>query len=224
METAESSTPDPGTPPRSRLGRLLIVDDEVELMTALCETLSHRGYETVGFTAGSAALEAFPDGDFDILLTDLMMPDMDGIALLRASLDLDPHVVGIIMTGQGTVQTAVEAMKSGAFDYVLKPFKLGTLVPILSRGMEVRRLRMENLQLRETAAMYELSQALSLTREANTILQKIADFAVQQCGADEVSVMLPTRQGDELYLAVVRGEHYAGLVGERVPIERGIAG
>ena len=117
--------------PHPKLGRLLVVDDEVELMTALCQMLTEYGYEAAGFTSGKDALEALKEQDFDLLLADLMMPEMDGITLLRLGLEIDPNLVGIIMTGQGTVQTAVEAMKIGAFDYVLKPFKLQAVLPTL---------------------------------------------------------------------------------------------
>ena len=128
----------------STLGRLLIVDDEVELKTALCETLSAQGYDVVGTTSPTEALQVMQDQDFDLVLADLMMPEMDGVALLRAALAIDPSLVGIIMTGQGTVQTAVEAMQAGAFDYILKPFRLQTLLLTLSRAIGVRRLRQEN--------------------------------------------------------------------------------
>jgi DNA-binding NtrC family response regulator len=133
----------------STLGRLLIVDDELELMKALCETLAAQNYETVGVGSGQEALDALGERPFDILLSDLMMPGIDGIELLRQALVLDPNLVAIIMTGQGTIPTAVEAMKSGAFDYVLKPFKLQAMLPILARAMDVRRLRMENVRLRQ---------------------------------------------------------------------------
>jgi DNA-binding NtrC family response regulator len=134
---------------KSSLGRLLIADDEVELMNALCETLTEQNYQVVGVTSGRDGLKAMASQGCDLLLSDLMMPGMDGIQLLREALAMDPQLVGIIMTGQGTVQTAVEAMKLGAFDYVLKPFKLQTMLPILARAMQVRRLRMENVRLRQ---------------------------------------------------------------------------
>jgi len=82
-----------------------------------------------------------------LLLTDLMMPEMDGIALLRAARESDPDLVGIIMTGAGTIATAVEAMKAGAFDYILKPFELSVILPVISRALNMRRLRLENAQL-----------------------------------------------------------------------------
>jgi DNA-binding NtrC family response regulator len=133
----------------TRQGRLLIVDDEIELKNALCETLADEGYETVGAAGGTEALQALEQHDFDLLLSDLMMPGMDGIQLLRRASEIDPTLVGIIMTGQGTIPSAVEAMKVGAFDYVLKPFNLQTMLPILARALEVRRLRRENVRLRQ---------------------------------------------------------------------------
>jgi signal transduction histidine kinase len=128
-------------------GRLLIVDDEVAQMQALCDTLEDHGYQVVGCTHGEAALVALRQGPFDLLLADLMMPDLNGIDLLRAALQVDPMLVGIIMTGEGTIGSAVEAMQTGALDYILKPFKLSAILPVLGRGLTVRRLRLENAEL-----------------------------------------------------------------------------
>ncbi len=206
-----------------RVGRLIIVDDESELLNILCDILTDRGYETVGYTSGAEALAKLKDEDFDLLLTDLMMPEMGGIELLQAALVIDPNIVGIVMTGQGTVQTAVEAMKTGAFDYIMKPFNLNSLLPVLSRAMEIRHLRTENIQLRETVAMHELGQALAFTSDLNQILDKVTDAALQQCDADEASIMLPTSDGKELIIAVARGGH-AEHIGKRIPVGQGIAG
>jgi len=127
--------------------RILIVDDEAAQMKALCDTLRDHGYETVGFSGANSALAALRQKPFDLLLADLMMPEMSGIELLHSALGTDPNLVGIIMTGQGTIATAVEAMKTGALDYVLKPFTLSAMLPVLSRALTVRALRMENAAL-----------------------------------------------------------------------------
>lgn len=205
------------------VGRIIVVDDESELMSALCEMLVGQGYDASGFLTGAEALTVLKDQEFDLLLTDLMMPGMDGIELIRAGLEIDPNLISIIMTGHGTVQTAVKAMKTGAFDYITKPFKLNTLLPLLSRAMQVRNLRLENMELKETVAIHELGKAIAFSSDLNSILNKIADTALQQCSADEVSIMLPTKNGRELYIAVTRGGNKENL-GERVPIEQGIAG
>ena len=141
--------------------RLLIVDDEAAQMQALCDTLEDNGYETVGCSGGEAALVALQGAPFDLLLADLMMPGMDGIGLLRAALAIDPTLVGIIMTGEGTISSAVEAMRSGALDYILKPFKLSAILPVLGRGLTVRRLQLENaaLERRVRAHVTELESA-----------------------------------------------------------------
>ena len=214
----------PHDTPAPKLGRLLIVDDEVELMTVLREMLTEQGFEAVGLASGAQALEALRAQEFDLLLADLMMPGLDGIALLRAGLALDPDLVGIIMTGQGTVPTAVEAMQVGAFDYLLKPFKLSAILPVVARALGVRRLRLENVQLRETVAIYELSQAIAFTLDLNTILSKTADAALEQCEADEVSLLLPVPGGEALYVAAVRGVGREHLLGQRLPLAQSIAG
>lgn len=132
------------------LPRILIVDDEAAQMRALCDTLRDQGYETAGFTDGKTALEALRKAKFELLLADLMMPGMDGIALLHAARRADPDLVGIIMTGEGTIATAVEAMKSGAMDYILKPFKLSGILPVLARSLAVRHLRIANAELEQS--------------------------------------------------------------------------
>jgi DNA-binding NtrC family response regulator len=163
------------------LGRLLIVDDEVELTKALCESLAEQNFEVAGVNSGKEGLKALESGNFDVVLSDLMMPGMDGIRLLREALGIDPQLVCIIMTGQGTVQTAVEAMKLGAFDYVLKPFKLQMMLPILARAMQVRRLRTENVRLRQwierlsfESPRYTLVGSSPAMRRVVQLIEKVA--------------------------------------------------
>src|SRR5450432_1447247 len=88
-EMRECSIPAP-------IAKLLIVDDEVALMRALCDTLDSQGYETTGFTSAVQALDALREQSFDILLTDLMMPLMDGISVLKAAFEIDPNLAGIV--------------------------------------------------------------------------------------------------------------------------------
>lgn len=143
----------------SGLPRVLVVDDEQAQMQALCDTLGAQGYEVRGCTDPVQALRSLRDSPVDLLLADLTMPGMNGITLLREALAIDPDLAGIIMTGDGTISTAVEAMRTGAFDYILKPFKLGAVLPVLARAFEMRRLRVENAalerSLREHAAELE---------------------------------------------------------------------
>ena len=131
------------------VARLLIVDDEIAQMRALCDTLGHEGFDAQGFSSPRSALEALRPGEFDLLLTDLMMPEMDGIALIDAARQIDGTLGAIVMTGHGTIDTAVQAMRGGALDYILKPFKLKVILPVIARALNVQRLRRENTQLQE---------------------------------------------------------------------------
>lgn len=129
--------------------RLLIVDDEVPQMRALCETLELKGYSTRGFSSPRQALLAVHAGEFDLLITDLVMPEMDGITLLKSCRQIDKTLDAIMMTGHGTIDSAVRAMQLGACDYVLKPFTPSSILPVIARVLDARRLREENRSLRE---------------------------------------------------------------------------
>jgi FixJ family two-component response regulator len=126
---------------------LFVVDDEASLTRALCTMLNAEGYDARGFTSASAALAELPTSGCELMLVDLMMPGMSGIELLRASQRIDPSLAGIIMTGEGSVVAAVEAMKAGALDFILKPFNMKAVLPVLSRALELRRLRLANAAL-----------------------------------------------------------------------------
>ncbi|HXS19993.1 MAG TPA: response regulator [Steroidobacteraceae bacterium] len=155
------------------INRLLVVDDEAAQVEALCRTLEDEGYAIKGFTATSAALEALRSGPFDIVLTDLTMPGMDGIAFLNAAREIDPGLAGIVMTGHGTIATAVEAMKAGALDYILKPFDLRVILRVLARTQAMLRLRRENAALLERLSLrtVELETANRELEAANRELE-----------------------------------------------------
>jgi two-component system, sensor histidine kinase and response regulator len=143
------------------INRLLVVDDEAAQVQALCHTLEDEGYSVKGFTSAAAALATLHVGAFDIVLTDLTMPGMDGIAFLNAAREIDAGLAGIVMTGHGTIATAVEAMKAGALDYILKPFDLRVILRVLARTQAMLRLRRENAALLErlSARTVELEAA-----------------------------------------------------------------
>src|SRR5262249_19360888 len=151
---------------------------------ALCETLAEEGFTTVGAASGSDGLGLLDKQDFDVMLCDFMMPGMDGIQVLRAALERDSSLVGIIMTGQGSIPSAVEAMKVGAFDYVLKPFNLQTMLPILDRAMEVRRLRVENVRLRRYVERLQFESPRYKIIGNNPAMQRVLHLIEKVTGTD----------------------------------------
>lgn len=206
------------------LARILVVDDAVAHVEALCDTLRDRGYEVAGFSNASDALQALHAGQFDLLLTDLQMPGMDGVELLTAALRIDPQLVGILMTGKGTIETAVQAMQAGALDYVLKPISMNDLLPTITRSLDIRRLRLENLELRNTLELHELNQAIANTFDSGVLLEKIAAAALAQFEGDEASVMLLSDDGQFLHVAAAVGAGREALIGARQPVGDGLAG
>jgi len=128
---------------------VLIVDDEAAHLNALHSTLQDAGYDATSFRSPFLALAALRTHSVHLVITDLKMPELDGISFLRAAQEIDRNLVGIVMTGHGTMDTAIEAMKAGALDYILKPFTLSALTPVLLRALEIRRLRTEVVQLQE---------------------------------------------------------------------------
>jgi signal transduction histidine kinase len=128
---------------------LLIVDDEPASMRALCDTLEYEGYQTYGFTSAAEALASMRERSFDLLLADLQMPGTNGIDLMKSAQLIDPTLVAVIMTGHGALDTAIAAMKAGALDYIQKPIKLATTLPVLERALAVRQLRIEKKRLEE---------------------------------------------------------------------------
>lgn len=125
----------------AHIGRVMIVDDDTKIITLFRNFLTEHGYDAEGYTSYKDALDVLKMRDFDLLLTDLFMPEIDGITLLKAAHEIDSNLICIVITGHGTIQTAVEAIKAGAFDYITKPLDWKMLRLILSRALEIRRLK-----------------------------------------------------------------------------------
>src|SRR5579862_9118872 len=127
---------------------LLLVEDEAPLRQAIAEQLRDRGYLVEQADSGEAAIAKLADFAFDIIVTDLRLPGIDGSVVVEAAVERYPHIVAIVVTGYGTVKDAVEAIKRGASDFVSKPFQIDELLHVLGSALEQRRLKSENAYLR----------------------------------------------------------------------------
>jgi DNA-binding NtrC family response regulator len=141
--------------------RVLVADDEKVIREILSDFLTMEGYVVRTVEDGQAALDELEQRSYNLVITDLKMPRMGGIELLEEVNRRGLGVLTVIMTGFGTVETAIDAMKKGAYDYILKPFKVEEVIHIVQRGLEKQRLQQENLQLREAISIYTMSEALT---------------------------------------------------------------
>jgi len=116
--------------------KILVVDDDKQLADDLVEYLTRLGYQAAAAYGGREGLNRFEQGDFQLIITDLKMPEMDGMELLDAVNALDSRVMVIVITGYGTIESAVTAIKKGACDFIPKPFKIDELEVIISRSLE----------------------------------------------------------------------------------------
>jgi two-component system response regulator HydG len=132
-----------------RVPTILIVDDEVSNLDSLERIFAKEDMRVVRATSGKEAVDVFKRHEVDVVLTDLLMPGMSGTDLLKALRALGPEVEVVMMTAYGTVETAVDAMKEGAYDFVEKPLKKMTIVKTVRKALERRSLVMENRQLRQ---------------------------------------------------------------------------
>ncbi len=174
---------------------LLVVDDEEAIREMLAEFLSLEGYDVETAEHGMAALGVLETRLFDIVLTDLKMPKMGGIALLEQMRRHAPGTVGIIMTGFGTVESAIGAMKNGAYDYILKPFKLDEVLHVVGRAAHKRRMESENIRLRQAVSLYKVSEAIKSSLSLDQVLLTVVESSITEIDAEVVSVWLDDGEG-----------------------------
>lgn len=128
---------------------LLLVDDEEALRTVVAERLADHGFDVQQASSGEEALKLLNDFAFDIIVSDLRLPGIDGRDVLHAATSRYPGIISIVVTGYGTVKDAVDAIKRGAADFVAKPFQFEELLHVLHSALEQRRLKNENAYLRQ---------------------------------------------------------------------------
>jgi len=163
------------------LPRVLLVDDDLDLAVTLSESLRERGYEAEPCASSEVAAKRLETEPIDALVTDLRMPGIDGMGLLARSRAANRERPVIVMTAYGAVETAIEAIRQGAYHYLTKPFAIGELVLFLGRAMDDRRLRGEARALRTTlraeSALGSLIGTSAAMREVFEVVTRVAAVA-----------------------------------------------
>jgi DNA-binding NtrC family response regulator len=156
---------------------ILVVDDEALIRWSLTERLKSEGYQVVEAETGRAALEKLPEG-VDLVLLDYKLPDTDGVSVLRKIKEFDQDILVVLLTAYASVETAVEAMKSGAYHFANKPFNLDEVVATVERALETTRLRREVRQFRSNAAKpYSLHSIVGSSESMTALRHLVARVA-----------------------------------------------
>jgi len=139
--------------------KILIVDDELDMLELLELIITDRtSYQVVTVSDPLKVPELLQEGDFDLLISDLRMPQMDGMELLDRVRQIDSQLPYIILTAYGTVESAIEAMRKGALDYITKPFRQEQILLTVEKALKFRRLQKENLALKKELETLRLKQ------------------------------------------------------------------
>ncbi|MGN6111129.1 MAG: HD domain-containing phosphohydrolase [Kofleriaceae bacterium] len=170
--------------------RILVVDDERVIREILAEFLALEGFSVHTVEDGEKALTELRLRPYDLLITDLKMPRLSGLQLLEKIEQERLGVLTVLMTGFGTVETAIEAMKKGAYDYLLKPFKVEEVIHVVQRALYRQRLQTENIRLREALTIYKVSEAIALSHDVDHILDVVLRAALDEVKADVATLHL----------------------------------
>ncbi|MBL7171144.1 MAG: sigma-54-dependent Fis family transcriptional regulator, partial [Candidatus Omnitrophica bacterium] len=185
--------------------KILILDDEPGIRKFLKLALSKNGYEVMAMASPNEGLKLIKEERYDIAIVDLKMPELDGITALKKIKESCPDITVIMITAFATIESAVEAMKEGAFDYIIKPFKVDEVRLIIEKALREKRLVQENKILsREIKGRYGLSSIIGESAE----IQKVFEIVKKIAKTDStVLIYGETGTGKEL---IARALHYTG--------------
>jgi two-component system NtrC family sensor kinase len=201
---------------RAAGARILIVDDERTVRVALTRTLSHHGYAPIATETADAALRLFDEREFDLVILDLNMPGRDGMSLIEEIKARCSRTEAVMLSGCGSIETAMRSVRAGAFDFIEKPYRVERLIHTVERALEHQRLR-------QTTALYHASQVIFATRDFARLPEAVLKVSMDVMAADEVSLLLPGMDG-KFYVAHAFGTAPETNQSTRISMGEGIAG
>ena len=185
------------------MSKILIIEDNESVQKMLCNTLKEEGYSPISFNNGKDSLNKIREESVDVIITDLKLPDMNGLDILKEVKNTNPLIPIIIITAYGNIDIAVEAMKNGAYDFITKPFDTEHLILLIERAMERSRLMADNLILREEfAEKFGLPKIIGKSKRMLDIIKDVKKVA-----ASNATVLLLGESGTGKEL-IARAIHY----------------
>ncbi|SYZ72794.1 Multi-sensor hybrid histidine kinase [Candidatus Zixiibacteriota bacterium] len=219
--------------------RILVIDDESRMCHSLEQLLSSGGYEVTTTQSGRDGIKKIQSERFDLILTDIKMPEVSGMDILRTAREVDPELIIILMTGYASLETALEAIKNGAFEYLLKPVEFTQLEISVRRGLEKRAASLYNKRLLEDLkeanhnlnnrlleinALYEAGKSLGSALNHKDLLHKIVTLAAGVTQAEIGSVMLINESGEYMTIEASIGLDRSLAETVQLPVGSSIAG
>jgi signal transduction histidine kinase/CheY-like chemotaxis protein len=183
--------------------RILIAEDEADVLDMCARALSREGYQVVGTRSGLEAIAMVKKQDFDLLLTDIRMPGLSGLQAYREIKQCRPDIIGVAITGYGSVDTAIEALKLGVDDFLLKPFSLDDLRAAISKALARTRLERENTRLQALIPLFQLSQTFVSVTDLAVLLHQVLQVAVSETACEVGILMLKNESSEELEVRAV---------------------
>ncbi len=196
------------------MARILIVEDDLNTLSGLVEIIKDEGYDVIGVESGKRALRILEREQFDLMLTDLRMPDIDGLKLYEKSTTYNAAMRTIVMTAYSSVKEAVEAMKKGVYEYLTKPLNLDELFLTIKKAIQEKQILEENIQLRDRLkSSYRFENIIGNSKAVREIYRMIAKVAPTQ---STVLIRGESGVGKEL---VARAIHYNSQRAEKMLME-----
>lgn len=185
---------------------ILVVDDEPVIRELITDILTDEGYSVITAVGGQDALNTLSvPNEIVLLFTDIMMPEMDGIELIREARKVAPSLIPIVMTGYATLETARAAVKEGAYDYVLKPFSLSEIKLAVSNALDRYKLVRENARLRDLTELFKISEHIAAIHNEQVLLDFVLEASLERVNAQRGSIMMTSSDGTRLELAASIG-------------------
>lgn len=185
--------------------RILVVDDEETIVGLCLRVLKKEGYEVVGASCGKEAVGIASSGNFHMAVMDMLMPGLDGLKTFLALREKRPDLIGVMITGHGTLDTAIQAMERGLSGFIRKPFVPFELVHVVREAFRRAALEEENIRLKTLIPLYELTERFLLSRSKEEILDEMIEALSRQTGAQRLSVLLHDDKEDVLRMVAAKG-------------------
>jgi signal transduction histidine kinase/CheY-like chemotaxis protein len=191
-------------PNQTQTVKILVVDDEEIMLKLACDALRSQGHQVIGASGAFEALDKLKQEKFDFILTDIKMPEMNGLELIEAAHQVNPSMGAIFMTGYASLDTAKKAIQEGAYDYILKPFDLQEIRSAVSRAVQKRSQSLEDGRKSGISQLYDMNRILYTAGDSKSLLKLSVEFALIQSRLNKGVILYIKQKPPELELYLVK--------------------